>query len=540
MLPLLVGGPRDQPARLQTMRAAISWGYELLAPVQKTVFRRLTVFSGGFTYEAAEAVARIEPDAFASAFDGLTQQSFVRAPERGGSRFSLLEPIRQFGLELLSGEEAEITRLAHTRYFLELAEEGEIGAFAADADRSYSDIEREHDNLRAALAWSEGTDDPELMPRLAAALAMFWCTAGYSAEGASWLKRAGVRASEAPAAVRARLLIKQGMLLTLRGEWMTGEALIESGMAIPAAAGDPGLTIQAMIWRGMLADARGSAREGVAMLREAVKIGERIPDQRKSSLFTARAFANLGYLVRSLGQVDEAEAYLQEALRRETAAGYVSGVILTTGDLGDVARDRGDNASALALYHRAIRLCAGRVEHLAMTELIERIAVIAATEHDYERAARLFGAAAVRRERNGLRYGVPSYQRSIETGMAGVSAALIPATVAALLAAGRAATLQDVLDDVFSVHVIATRSHPTAERFTKRELQLMPLLAEGKTNRAIADELFLSVRTVESHVLRLMAKLGVTTRTAAVSAILGAQLIPDSPRNAVVQSSELQ
>ena len=182
-LPLLTGGARTLPARQQTMRNTIAWSHDLLTQEEQTLFRRLAVFAGGCTLEAAEAVVNL--DGHARCLRGHCRRWSTRAccgktrGRTGEPRFRMLETVREFGLERLeeSGEEAT-TRDRHAGFFLDLAER-------ADPDRRNADpawldvIDREHDNLRAALAWSRETGDHDTLLRLAGALAFFWYYRGY-------------------------------------------------------------------------------------------------------------------------------------------------------------------------------------------------------------------------------------------------------------------------------------------------------------------------------------------------------------------------
>jgi predicted ATPase/DNA-binding XRE family transcriptional regulator len=218
-LPLLSGGPRDLPERQRTMRDTVGWSHELLPAGRQALFRRLSVFAGGFELPAAEAVGG------GSAFEGLSallENSLVR-PDAGPSdgaepRFTMLETVRAYALERLqeSGEGDEI-RGRHAAYYLGLAEratpELEGGGQASWLER----LEREHDNLRAALGWLLGHDEPDRAARLAAATWLFWVVRGHAGEGQMWLERAlasgGLTGDD-----RAKTLGAISLLLLAKGE----------------------------------------------------------------------------------------------------------------------------------------------------------------------------------------------------------------------------------------------------------------------------------------------------------------------------------
>ena len=226
-LPVLTGGPRDQPARLRTMRDAIAWSFDLLNPEEQVLFRRLAVFVGGCTMDAAEAVAAVAGDSGLDVVEGiasLLEQSLLQRAEQpdGEPRYRMLETIREFALEHLeaSGEAAEVRR-RHAVWSLAFAEE-----VAADTDApvaALDRLERDLPNFRLALAWAEETDDAATGLRLAGALHALWHQGNHRAEGRGWLERALSRDGGAPSIGRATALFVLGILESVLGdtEWHT-------------------------------------------------------------------------------------------------------------------------------------------------------------------------------------------------------------------------------------------------------------------------------------------------------------------------------
>jgi predicted ATPase len=190
-LKLLVGGARDLPARQQTLRDAIAWSHDLLEPMPQMLFRRLAVFVGGFTLEAAEAVCAVEGDLPIDVLEGvasLADQSLLRREERAGSdlRFGMLETIQEYALERLEeSDEAETLRQQHARYFLQMAEQAEpvVGYGGPDEAGWLERLAAEYDNLRAVLDGAMTTGQTEVGLRLAGALREFWLLQGYLEEG---------------------------------------------------------------------------------------------------------------------------------------------------------------------------------------------------------------------------------------------------------------------------------------------------------------------------------------------------------------------
>ncbi|MGH2604646.1 MAG: ATP-binding protein, partial [Dehalococcoidia bacterium] len=204
-LPLLTGGPRDQPVRLQTMRNAIAWSYDLLDANEQQLFRRLSLFSGSFTLQAAEALGAAEHDLDLDVLEGvasLVKKSLLRPgePSDGEALFTMLETIREFGLEQLAarGETAEFSR-RHAAWYLALAERVEPDLYGGRRQRSGCELlESELDNLRAALSWLIDSGAAEDALRLATALLRFWYTRGYLSEGRDWLERVLALADATP------------------------------------------------------------------------------------------------------------------------------------------------------------------------------------------------------------------------------------------------------------------------------------------------------------------------------------------------------
>ena len=190
-LKTLTGGARDMPARHQTLRAAIEWSYELLAPGEQALFRALATFAGGATFEAVEAVvhasAHPETDVFAGLATLVEQSLLTQREEEGKPRYLMLETIREYGLErLAASDDAEAVNDGHARFYLNLAEEAAPKLTGPRQQEWLQRLEREQDNMRAALRWTQERDLVSAL-RIASALYRFWETRGYAVEGRRWL-----------------------------------------------------------------------------------------------------------------------------------------------------------------------------------------------------------------------------------------------------------------------------------------------------------------------------------------------------------------
>ncbi|MCD6033554.1 MAG: transcriptional regulator, LuxR family [Thermomicrobiales bacterium] len=545
-LPLLTGGARDRPLRLQTMRDAIAWSHDLLSPAEQLLFRRLAVFVDGCTLEAAEAVAgggRREaeeaatespsdsrlptPDSVLDLIATLVEASLLRSDTGldGTVRYRMLETIREFAEErLVASGEAEAVRKRHAAFFIAFTERYELAELLPDGDQVLVLLEAEHANLRAALAWLEETDTAGALLRLAAALGRFWTGRGYAHESRGWLERA--LAHDGAAADRAKALVALGIILIYQGANQEAEPILTEGLAGCRALGDALHAVLALIGLSGLAIMQGNHDRGTALLEEAHAAAQTVADRRLARILAGRVSINLAVAPRAQGQYALAEEHLDAALRLLQEVGYTEGIILALGDLGNLARDQGDYARALALYREALELGRSHPGTRFVTEVIEAVGIVAAAGQA-ERATRVLSASKAQRDRLGLRYRVREDQVALEHAVAAARADLGEAAFATAWAAGRALTPAQAIAEALDPLVPPPNTHGIS--LTPREDDILRLLVAGQTDPAIAAALFISVRTVEHHVARIFAKLGVHTRTAAATAALANGLVDPTP-----------
>jgi predicted ATPase/class 3 adenylate cyclase len=315
LLTLLTGGARDVPARQQTLRNTIAWSYHLLNAQEQRLFRWLSVFVGGCTLQAAEAVCAgtgDEIDDIASLIDKSLLRSIKQTGEDSEEpRLLMLETIREYGQELLaSGGEAADAREAHADYFLRLSEEA-VPELDGPLLTSWLDrLEREHGNLRAALHWFLGAGLPDMALRLSSALERFWVVRGYRNEGLTFLERAlGASAAVAPS-VRAKALLAAARLSFMQSDYDRGKALAQESLALFRELGDKrgiALSLNRLgiaAWRRAdFPTARVLMEEDLALYRE---LGN--PDRIAWSLFA------LGLLNIKQGEYARASASFEESL----------------------------------------------------------------------------------------------------------------------------------------------------------------------------------------------------------------------------------
>jgi predicted ATPase len=377
-LPVLAGGTRDAPERQRTLRATIEWSHDLLSEDEQTLFRRLAVFAGGCTVEAAEAVCGAELDTLASLID----KSLVR---QTNDRFWMLETIREFASEQLdaAGECDEIAH-RHAQFFLALAEAANLVAEASGPQR-HELVNREQDNLRAALSWCEATGRIELALQIVVALENHWANAA-PREGLDWLDRLLPRADAIPRQLRARALRVIGSAGAPAGEFERAVRGSEESLVEARAAGDE-LTaaialhrLAVVAWRRKdIVGSRQLAEESLAVARrlafpklEAQALGmlgdlawedgdregalelllrsAELAEQVGFGWWEAGALIDLAERGAELGRLDDAEGWARRATQIGRSISGREVVVEALGVLAAIARRRGDLARAGLLW----------------------------------------------------------------------------------------------------------------------------------------------------------------------------------------------
>ncbi|HEX5166659.1 MAG TPA: tetratricopeptide repeat protein, partial [Thermomicrobiales bacterium] len=519
-LSLLTGGPRDVPARQQTMEATIAWSYDLLSSGQQRLFNQMAVFPGGWTLDAAEAVADVDFDLL----DGLSElvdHSLVLATDDGGgvTRYRMLEPIREFAWELLhrSGE-ADVLRYRHASYFLTLARKVEHQLGGPDEDRWASLIQAEIDNLRTAFRWGI-EHDVGLALEAVAALEWFWLPSGLMTEGRRWLTEAHQASQGVPGHIVAKSLNVLGTLMGWQGDLDNARTSIERALALYEQQGDRQGIAKAQLnlartYR-FLGDST-SARQ----LNEQSLANYRVLGERR---WMAAALGNLANSFADLGDLDRAIEMMEEALSIELEIGATSGARVSLSNLGTLELDRGNADQAIQRFTESLTLNhrTGKPRELRDSRFdIEDLEGIAAVilESDPLRAAQLLGAASALRERTDYPMNYHAIRERHKRLTERLSALLDTATLASAWAHGMMMTTDD------AIHVALTERHQAPQSITpaehmklqalsRRELDVLRGIVDGKTNQEIAADLFISPNTVTNHVTSILNKLGLDSRT---------------------------
>jgi predicted ATPase/DNA-binding CsgD family transcriptional regulator len=552
---LLTGGSRMALPRQRTLRATIDWSHDLLSEDERRLFRRLSVFAGGWTLGAAEAICAgdgIEEGEVLDLLSRLVDRSLVVARERDGEmRYRFLETVRQYGREKLeeSGE-AEDVRWRHALFFLELAEDAESAMLGPQQHTWMERLEVEHDNLRAALGflllaakmagvppWGTVQEAIERGLRLAGALRRFWWARAYYTEGRAWLEEfLDLAGASGRTAERAKVLHALGVLIHRNADYPAGDHVVarsrlEESVGIYRELGDEPRTA-AVLWDlGRLSNEAGDWEMARSSLEESIELERRAGNERGVAL----ARSSLGFTFLLRGEHGPARAHVEESIRVLRRLGSPDEVKRCLLFLGHLACDRGDYAAARARFAEMMEGAVLEQNPWTAPFVLMAYAHLAAGERRAARALTLAGAADALQHTVGTSMG-PAYQAYLRRDLERAWRALGEEEGAAAWEAGRAMTLEEAAayaqDGPATPREEDTHRPPTAEAvsvrggvpdephpdgLTAREAEVLGLLAEGKTNRQIAAELFLSVSTVQRHVANLYAKIGAHGRAEATA-----------------------
>lgn len=627
-LQVLTGGTRDRPVRQQTLRNTLQWSYDLLSSEEQHLFRQLSVFVGGCSLQAAEAIAQAVDHAeiagsnstidvlegVASLLDkSLLQQTEQETEE---PRLMLLETVREYGLECLQIRgELETIRRAHAEYYLQLAEEAAAYQFSAEAGTWFELLEQEQENLRAAFQWALECQDEEresgieIAVRLGWALWRFWSVRGRLSEGRTLLERVLVASQSSGASVRAKALSATALLASYQGDYvraetLCGEALTlfqqladqqgvvhvlavlvgialhrrnsarihdraEEALALLRRDGDPWWTSFFLVvlareasFQGEYARASGLFEESLALLRtlgypgdiawpllymahDLIIQGEqtRARPLLEEGLALCRAAdskGGLAYVLSLLAQIAfeqgdlvTASAHFTESLRLNQEAGHRQSVSRSLFFLANVVALQGDHGQARTLYEESLDI-ATVLEHQGLIAAgLEGLAIVVTAQGQHTWAAHLWGAVETVRQGRGTSLPMvmhASYEQARTTARTTMGEKAFDAAWAQgrtmspqqALAAQKPVPMTEQVTAELAVPGGKTR-FPT--QLTRREVEVLRLVAEGLTDAQVAQKLVLSPGTVSWYVRSICGKLGVSSRTAATRVAIEQHLI---------------
>jgi tetratricopeptide (TPR) repeat protein len=444
---LLTGGSRIALPRQQTLRAAIDWSYNLLSETERVLLRRLSVFAGGWTLEAAESVCVGEPVEGANILDLLTSlldKSLVLAEtQRGEARFRLLETVRQYSVSrLLASGEADDVRRRHLSWYLGLAEQAD-GKLRGPEQQVWLDLlEVEHDNLRAALEWSKR--DPNhagKMVRLATALLWFWQFHGHWSEGRRWLEGADSLGGETAPHIPAKVLRYASFLAVQQGDYARAAVLGQQGVTSSRESGDEESLVYCRTVLGRIALHRGDCSQAAMLFEGNVDLCRKLNNE----WLLGWSLSHLGFVARDQGDYRRAAALHSEGLALFRKTGDKHFTAWAFRNLGIVALRQDDHKQAESFCRESLTLSREIGGIWQIEQGLAGLAGAAALKGQYERAARLFAAAEALRTSLGRQRSIAD-QADYDKRVASTRARLGDMAFAAAWAEGRAMTLEQAIE----------------------------------------------------------------------------------------------
>jgi predicted ATPase/class 3 adenylate cyclase len=444
---LLRGGSRTTMLRQQTLRATMDWSFDLLSQEERALLRRLSVFAGGWTLEAAEAICSGNGVAACDILDllaRLVDKSLVITETQGGEVwYRLLETVRQYGGErLVESNEAADIRGLHRDWYLGLAERADRELSGPQTVQWLKRLETEHDNLRSALEWSKATSDgAEAGLRLVGALNRFWSRRGHWREASEWLEGTLARSDEAPPSLRTKAIAGAAYLAWRLGDYRLAITLAEKGMALCRELGDKETSASFLTWMSVVAIHQGSYERATELCEQALNLGRELSNKEIMGL----QLAHLGIIARYVRDYERATTLQNESLALFKEIGDKSRIAFVLRNLGRVALHQGDCGRAAACFGESLILCRERGETWLSEEGLEGFAAVASTNGHHKRAARLLGAADQLREMLGWLPSPPD-QADYDECTASTRAALGDSPFSVAWAEGRAMTLEQAIE----------------------------------------------------------------------------------------------
>jgi len=533
----LAGADRFAPPRQQTLRTTLDWSYHLLQEPEQLLFQRLAVFNGGFCLEAAQSICAagdMDAAAFLSLLSRLVDKSFVERIHEagGGSRFRLLEVVRQYGLGKLnqSGEEQTV-RDRHLNWYLAFARL--IGTRVMSTERGFwvQQIEQELPNLRQAFTWSLADRAlPALAHQMATHSWQFWQMRGYLREGLDWLRTALARREGVSRHMLAMSLSKAGILAQHLWDFTGALGFMEEALALWQETGDR----RGEAWEigsiGWVYERMGNYLQAQKMAEDSLAIYAEIGDDYFGMGAMETLAGDLAYI---RGDFAEAARHTEASLVDNLKAVNLIGTPRRLTRLAQIGNAQGNTSQARLYLSQSIQETSGSGDRWNTAMILVTAVDLERAQGDLIQAARCLGAAQAFLEIFGSNLW-PVDRIIYEKNLEFIQSCLRELDFYAALAEGR--QLGSDMDRAlaFTAAVLESPGPPEAVpgengrvvpngrlmaspnaglRLTKRERQVAGLIAQGKSNNEIAAGLFIGVRTIETHITNIFSKLGYTSRT---------------------------
>ena len=525
----------DLPERQRTLRSAIDWSYELLDTDEQMLFGRLGVFTGGFTLEAAQAIASSDsaeagvhpaPEEVLDGVASLTGKNLLQIDSRdaGDVRYRLLESVREYALEQLEvQEEVEATRRSHALYFLDLAERAGPELIGGEQRTWFLCLEAERGNLRAALRWLSCRGEDVLALRLAAALGYFWWIHGHIAEGRRYLEDMLERVPEEAAdpRTRASALRSLGIALLLQGEVERARRVLEEGLAVARSTGEAQSIAFSLACLGRYTTLVGKPEESMSFSEEALARSREANDPWS----TARALHELGVAAFHAGDYGRAQQLLEEASAGYRQVGDERSMAEAFVWLSPAVQQQGDASRAADLVRQSLDVAQRFQDRRLFNMGTDTVVWLIGEKADPEQVTRLIGVVEALNQITGLAHKTWEHT-PLAPAIGELGARLDEESLAAARREGHALSLDQMAQMTLAAldewsEAIMHRGKPkegTAPGIlSERESEVLGLVSEGLSNGEIAGRLFITERTVRFHVSSIFTKLGAHNRTQAAT-----------------------
>lgn len=517
----LIGGNRAAEPRQQTLRAMISWSYELCTAEEQVLWARLSVFPGSFDLAAVEGVCAGEDvcaGQVVDLLDHLVAKSIVLAERRGERvRYRMLMTVREFGAELLDGigtGAAELLRRRHRDHYLARARRMAAQWCGPGQARALASMRADHPNLTAALQWSlERPEENRSAAEFATALRYHWVVGGTLGEGRRWLDQVLDTITE-PCRERTEALWVTAWVCLVQGDGAAAAQRLTECAALAQTYADEELLAHVAHWSGLAALFAGELGDAIDRFERAVPGLERAGNI--GAALTAQF--QLAVALSCQGQTARAREICQAGTREADRHGerWARSYLSWAGGIVDWHEGTVDSATRFA--QEALSAQPDFHDGICIALSTELLAWVASRREEYEHGARLFGAARAVWSEIGT--SIDSFGPHLSGHSAACAGAaehaLGAARFAALVTEGAATDLPGAVEFALSGKADSTRCpHPASEvtPLTRREVDVAKLIVQGLSNKAIAASLVISPRTVDGHLEHILAKLGFTSRT---------------------------
>ncbi len=528
-LALLTSGARDQPRRLQSLRDAIGWSYDLLEPREQALFRSVCVFAGPFSIDALESVSQQDDGELLDTLSALIDSSLVRQiqVQQGSSRYAVFETIREFGLErMIELDEVERYRDRHAAYFAKMAAGSRLSAMMTD--RAYLDEQdANQNNLREGLNWlvEKGAwDDAHVM---GGDLAWYWYQRGFLLEGRRRLEQLiGASPATTGHGPKSVALIGLGLLVQASGNVKEARPILEEAVACATEAGE---SLDLAMATGLLAGVLTTIGDA-ERAEELFVANQHRWDAEHRDIWFGHADFHRGLIALQQDRIADASDRFAEALvSYDRGDGelyavdplqYLGLVSLRLGDLSRASFAFGEAIARLEIRKSLPDLAMGIASVAALAERLRR----------YRESVILFAAARELRDLKSLPFPEPAasmyeeFQRRSREALSQQEADELEHEGQALPLDAAIAAARAILAGGTAVNVAPTQPDDPFG-LTEREREVLLLVADGRTNDQIAAELFISNGTARTHVARILAKLDAHTRTEAAGIARKAGLV---------------